>query len=175
MGLTGIAQTVDHSDRVVDCRIQADGIVGSGDIVVDRSGKSHRGNAVEGHIGCTAEGSVSADANERVDTVLAAGCHCLLHCLLGLELGATAGKQERAAHADHVVYGLVGKLNELALEKTRITTNNANGLDAHRICLIDHCFYASTHSGRVSARGQNADFSELFHFLSLPKYQNFII
>ena len=98
MRLAGIAQTVNALKHRVHGGVKADGVVGRGDIVVDRTGHSDGGDAADGKIGRTAEGAVAADGDDGVDIIAAAGVYRLAHALFGLEFGAAVGIDYGSAH-----------------------------------------------------------------------------
>ena len=164
MGFTRVTKLVNEVDDGVHCGVKADGIVGGGDVVIDRTGDADGGNAELREHGSALEGSVTADGNDTVDTELCTVRKSLLLSLGGLELGATVGIQERAALVDHVGYVAHGKRTDVTADKARVSVVNTQYLDALGNGRANDAADCGIHAGSVSTRGENADSFKLFHF-----------
>ena len=174
MRVAGVAETVNHLDDGVHSGIKADRLVGGGDIVVDGAGKSDAGYAVVCKVGRTAEGSVSADSDDTVDSELLACTLSGENSRLLLELEASVRPEHRAAAGDDVVNRTVVKMNgtvkllavhySLGMDKPLIALVDTDDLDSagdRRACYRANC---CVHTGGISARGKNPYLSEFSHY-----------
>ena len=87
----GILNLVDCLHCSVHCGIEADGVLGTGDIQVNGSGKTDGIDAQSGQCLRTTIGTVTADDNDTVDTVLFTDLSALLLSFRFLELQTTCG------------------------------------------------------------------------------------
>ena len=154
---------------------KADRVIGGGDIVVYRSGKTDRRDAPDGEVGRAAEGSVAADRDDAVDVVVTAGLYGLCHALFGLELRAAVGVEDRAAETAYVGDVAGSELLQLAADEAGIALHDADDLNS--VSVSGKCDGADrrVHAGCVSAGGQDADFSELCHCIYHPFLKIFIL
>ena len=179
VGLGGIAEGIEQAQRGVQSGVEADGLLGGGDIVIDGGGNADGGDAVVGQVGSTAEGTVSADGNDRVDVVLIAGAESLVHALGGGELGTAAGVQDGAAaghdvgHAGGVEGAQVALTDDLGvgfvrgMEQTRVAAEDTHHLKALTQGAAGSGTDRRVHTGGIAARGKNTDSSEVCHDYNL--------
>src|SRR5699024_5851829 len=78
VGGDGVADLVDGLHRDVHRGVEADGILGAGNIVVDGAGKADAGDAGPAKVAGAAEGAVAADDDQAVDPELTAVVGSLL-------------------------------------------------------------------------------------------------
>ncbi len=97
VGLGGGVQPVDRLGRDVHRRVEAEGEVGAGEVVVDGLGYADHIDAEVGQLGRDPEGVLAADRDQRVDAVLGEVRLDLLHAAVDLERVGPRGPQDRAA------------------------------------------------------------------------------
>ena len=175
MGLGSVAEGVEQTQSGVQRGVEADGLLGGGNIVVDGGGDADGRNAVVGQIGGAAEGTVTADGNDRVDVVLLAGAESLVHTLGSGELGAAAGVQDGTAaghdvgHAGGVEGAQVALTDDIGIrlvggtQKAGVTAQNAHHLKALAQGAACGCADGGVHTGGVATRGKNSDFLKFCH------------
>ena len=161
--LAGIAQLVDELDDGVHRGIEADGVVGGGDVVINSAGDTYAGNAVSGQVGSASEGAVAAQRHDAVDAEAMAGVYRLLHALLGLELGAAVGIKYRAALVDDVGNVAHAEGLYISVDKSRVSAINSHDLNATRERGTGNGSDSGVHSGCIAAGGKYAYSSEFFH------------
>ena len=160
----GVAEFINKLDYGVHSGIEADSILGGGNIVIDGSRDSYAGDAVCGKLGRAAEGAVAADRNNTVYTKLVAGIDSLLHTLLGLELKATVGIKDSTALVDYVRNVTESEVFRLVIDKSRVTAIYRYDLNAPCERGTGYCSYCGIHAGRISSGGKHAYSFKCFHF-----------
>ena len=164
VGLHGIPQLVDALHRRVGGGIESDGVVRTDNIVVDRAGDAHHGNAEFGQILRTAERAVAADGHQAVQPQQLTGGVGLLLALLGAELVAAGAVEDRAAPVDDPADAGVVHLQNVAGDQALIAAADSHALDAPGQRTADHGADTGVHARRVAAAGQYADtFHCIFH------------
>ena len=171
--LTGVAKLIDSLKSGVHSGIKADGVVGCGDIVVDRAGNADGGDTVERKIGRAAEGSVAADSNDSVDIIFLTGLYSLLNAFLIFELVATVGKKNSTAKVFNIGYGTRVHINDLALDKSAVAADDALYLKSVCKRTTGDSTNSAVHAGSITARGENADGVKFFHsFLASCRFES---
>ena len=166
VGLHGVAELVHTLHGGVGRGVEADGVVGADDVVVDGAGDTHHGNAELGQVLRAAECAVAADGHQAVQTDELAGGVGLLLPLLGAELVTAGGVQNGAAAVDDAADAGVVHLDDVAGDQALIAAADAHALDAPGVGAADHGADAGVHAGGVAAAGQHADtFDCVFHTL----------
>ena len=164
MGLHGVPQLVDALHRRVGGGVEADGIVGADDIVVDGAGNTHHGDAPLAQILGAPEGAVAADGHDAVQSQQLAGIIGLLLPCLGAELLAAGGIQDGAAPVDDAADAGAVHLHEVAVDEALPAAADAHHLDAPAQGAAHHGADGGVHTRRVAAGGQDTDaFYCVFH------------
>src|SRR5271156_6832410 len=158
VGERRVADAVDSLERGVDGGIEADRVVGAGDVVVDRRGDDENRDAGLGGKNCRpGHRAFAAYYYQRLDqmTPQVAGREAARG--LRAEFRRTRGFQEGAAALDHVGDGAaVERLGEGA-DKALIAAPEAYHLDSGDRRAADHGADRCVHPRRVAARGENRD------------------
>ena len=157
MGLHGVPQPVDALHRRVGGGIEADGVVGTDDIVVDGTRDAYHGDAELGQVLCAAERTVAADSHQAVQSQQLAGVGRLLLALLSTELVAPCAVQDGAAAVDDAADAGAVHLHDVAGDQAGVAPPDAHALDAASQRTADHGTDAGVHARCVSAAGQHAD------------------
>ena len=90
-------QAVDRLRGDSHCSVEAEGVVGGVEIVVDRLGYADDGQAVLGERGGDTEGVFTTDRHERVDTQVCEVALDALDAALHLDRVGARGAEDRAA------------------------------------------------------------------------------
>ena len=166
--LHGVAQLIDTLDSGVARGIEADGVVGAHDVVVDGARHADARNALARKRLCAAERTVAAAADEAVDAQILAGVGRLLETLLGHHFLAACGVQHGAALADDAVNAARAHLDDVTVDQAAVAAADAE--DGNIICRrasndrTDECVHARC----VAAACKYANSSNLlFHRESL--------
>ena len=163
VGFAGVAKPVHRFKNGIHRRVKANGIVGSGDIVINSTRNSNSGNSVESKVCSASERSVATDSNDSVDIMLLTGIYRLLDTLLGLELGATVGIKHSSAVSDYIGYRSGSEGDHLLGDKSAVSADYSHYLNALVQSLSCNSSYCRVHTGSVAARGENAYSFKLFH------------
>ena len=162
--LHGVAQLVDALDRSVARSVEADGVVGADDIVVDGARHADARNALARKRLRAAERTVAAAADQAVDAQILAGVGRLLETLLGHHFLAAGGVQHGAALADDAVNAARAHLDNIAVDQTAIAAADAE--NGNVVCRrasndrADEC----VHTRRIAAACKYANSANLlFH------------
>ena len=158
----GILNLIDSLHCSVHCGIEADGVLGTGDIQVNGSGKTDGINAQSGQCLRTTIGTVTADDNDTVNTMLFADLSTLLLSFRLLELQATCGSKNGTTALDDIGYILGFHIYDLFIQKTLITFFNTLNLQSSCNSCTNNCTDSSVHSRCITAAGQYADRLNLF-------------
>ena len=167
----GILEVVNHTQGGVCRCVKTDGVVGCGNVVINGAGNADGGNAELGHIGCTAEGSVTANADECFNALSLAGLNGDHLYFSFFEFGQTAGIQACAANRHSAAHHLTCQGNDIPIDKACVAAHNANDLNAHFGCAVENRFYARVHAGSIAARGENANFLKCHKVSFLPAFR----
>ena len=121
MGRCRIAQLVDRVDDRIRRRVAADGVVHAPDIVVDRARQTHNGEAVllREQL-CAAQGAVTADDAEPLDTTLDEILMPEAAAFGGLPTLAACCPEEGAAALNDVAHILGLEFTQVLLEQSVI-------------------------------------------------------
>ena len=170
-----IAQLVERVDDRIGRRVAADRVVRAPDIVVDRAGKPHDGDArLLREQRAAREAAVAADDDEALDAALLEVLIALAASLRRLELRAARRPEERAAALDDVADAAARELDNIVLEHTVIAVLDA--IDLH--ALIERRAHDSARR-RVHARAVAAgrhDGNRFFnHFYISPVLRNYLL
>ena len=164
MGLHGVAELVHALHGGVGSGVEADGIIGAVDVVVNSAGDAHHGYAEFGQILRAAERAVAADRHQTLQTDELAGGVCLLLPLLRAEFVTTGGIEHGAAAVDDAADAGVVHLHDVAGNKTLPAAADAHALNAPCVGTAYHGADAGVHARRVAAAGQHTDaFHCVFH------------
>ena len=170
MGLHGVAELVHTLHGGVGRGVEADGVVGADDVVVDGTGDAHHGDAELGQILRAAERAVAADGHQSVQPQQLAGGVGLLLPLLGAELVASGAVQHRAAPVDDPADAGVVHLQNIAGDQSLIPAADAHTLDAPGQRAADHGTDTGVHARRVTAAGQYADTLHCIFHIPRPHF-----
>src|SRR5579862_2680801 len=153
-----IADAVDRLERGVDRGVEADRVVGAGDVVVDRGRDDEDRNAgLAAEERRTDHRAFAADYYQRLDlmTPQVAGREAARGGRT--ELGRSRSLEESAAALNHVGDGAsaerLGKIADEAL----VAAPEADDLDSCHRRATDHRAYRGVHPGRIAAGGKNRD------------------
>ena len=168
MGRGGILYLVDGVHGRIDGGVEADGVVGAGDIQVDGAGNADGVDAVSGQSLGSAVGAVAADDDDAVNAILSADLGALGLPFLRTEFRAPGRAQNGSAGLDDPGHVPGPHLIDLLVQKAPVAP-----FDAHDLYFAMKSFsYDRTngriHAGRIAAAGQYADGFDLFAHFSLP-------
>ena len=170
VGLHGIPQLVDGLQGRVAGGVIADGVAGTGDVVVDGAGNTYHGDAALRQTEQALEGTVAANTHQSVQPQHFAGCNGPFLSGGGLELLAAGGIEHGAAPAGQIAHALKSQLGKIPVDQPMIPTTDAHALDAHMGAGSGHRTDGGVHAGGVSPAGQNADSAySFFHLCILLK------
>ena len=171
VGLHGVPQTVDGVHGGIGGGVEADGVVGADDVVVDGGGDADHGHAGLGQRLCAPEGAVAADGHDAVQTQkLAGGGSPLLACL-GAEFVAAGGVEDGAASIDDMGDGAGVHTDDIAVDKAVVAAADADALDAAVQAVADYGADGGVHTRGVTAAGEDANaFHRMVHGQT-PRYQ----
>ena len=138
VALGGVAQPVEGVGRHLDGGPEAEGVVGGGEVVVDRLGHRHDVDAHLPQLGGDPQRAVAADHDQRVDP---GGAHVLDHLggavggaaagqRVGEGVGAVGGAEDRAAEADQVADVGGAEPAEAPLDEPREAVQHPHDLGA---------------------------------------------
>ena len=171
VGFAGVAEPVHHLHDCIHRGVEADGIVGRGDVVVDGAGNADGRDPVVGKVCRAAERAVAAAGNDAVDVIFFAGSDGLRHALRRFEFKAAVGIKNGAASCDDVAkVGRGGKKLHIVVNESLVSLINAVNLDAAGERGSRRGADDGIHAGRVAAGGQDADSSEIFHMFFYPSF-----
>ena len=166
MGLHGVAELVHALHSGIGRGVEADGVVGADDVVVDGAGDAHHGDAELGQILRAAERAVAADGHQPVQTDELAGGVGLFLPLVGAELITAGAVQNGAAPVDDAADAGVVHLQDVAGDQPLPAPADTHALDAPRVGAAHHGADTGVHARRVAAAGQHADaFHCVFHIV----------
>lgn len=131
------------------------GIAGTGDIIIDRTGDAYHGDPVPGQIMQAPKGTVSADPYNTIQPQQLTGIHRFLHPKLCPKL-ITAGRiQHRSTQpadtADTVVVQYLG----ISIDKAVKSSSNTHTFNSKVYTGPDHRPDSSIHTGSVPAACQD--------------------
>ena len=157
MGLHGISQLIDTLNGGVGCSVEADGVVGAADVVINGSRDADHIDAVFGKGKCTPESTVTANGHNAVQTQEMAGGNRSFLAFFRHKFLTAGGIENSAAPIDDMGYlGLI-QSNDVTRNKAVPATANTVALNA----MIQSSTYDSTdtgvHARCVAAAGQNSD------------------
>ena len=157
VGLGRVSNHVDHLHDGVHRGVEADGEVGTGDVVVDGAGDADTVDAFAGQGLGTAEGTVTADDDDAFDAETVAHVGRLLLTAVGHELHA-AGRSENGTTALYDVgYAAQVHLRDITGHQAFIAIVDAD--DAHIVFKAgtDDGTDSCIHARGVAAAGKDAD------------------
>ena len=157
VGLGRVTDHVDHLHDGVHRGVEADGEVGTGDVVVDGAGDADTVDAFAGQGLGTAEGAVTADDDDAFDAETVAHVGRLLLTAVGHELHAAGRSENGTAALDDVGYAAQIHLRDITGHQAFIAVVDADhthivleaGTDDGTDCCI--------HARGVAAAGENTD------------------
>ena len=162
MGGRCITNLIDGLHRCVYSGIETDRIVGTSDIKVDRSRKADRVDSESGKFSGTAEGTVSSNYNDTVDTMFLTYLSAAPLAFLSREFLTAGSVKDRTAAIDRIRNAYAVHIYDFFLKESGITTHNSLYLQS----FIDSGSYDRTdcciHSRSISAAGQYSDRSDFF-------------
>ena len=162
MGGGSITDFIDGFHRCVYSGIETDRIVGTGDIKVNGSRKTNRVDSESGKLSGTAEGTVSSDHNDTIDTMFLTYLSATLLAFLSCELLTAGCVKDRTAAVDRVRNADAVHIYDFFLKESGVATHDSFYLQA----FIDSGSYNRTdcriHSRGISAAGQYSDRSDFF-------------
>ena len=151
VGLSCVADTVDHVDSGVDSRIKAYGVFRAGYVVVDSAGNADAVDARRGKRSGSAEGAVAADNNNALDALAAAELSRSFLGFLLLELLASGGLEHGSAVADYIGNRAKVHLLDVAVEKSVIAAIDAENAHTPVDARTDYRSYSRVHARSVAA------------------------
>ena len=159
MGLGGGVQPVDGLGGDADRGVEAEGVVGGGQVVVDGLGHADAVDAVlVGEPGGDAEGVLAADRDERVDLVLGEVLLDAADAVLLLEGIGARGAEDGAAAGQDAAHGGDVERDGVAFERTAPAVPEADELVAVLLhALADDGPDDGVEPGAVAASGQYSD------------------
>ena len=164
MALGSVAQFVDHFQRSVHRGIVADGVLGTGDIVINGAGQADHGNTAVCQCAGTTVGTVTANDDQCINAQLTALLSALILTFLGLELQAACRIQNGAASRDDVRNAAQVHFKALAVQQAIVAALNADHTEALVQACTDNGANCSIHTRSVAAAGQHTNrFDLLFH------------
>ena len=162
MGCGCITDFIDRFHRRIHRGVETDRIVGTGNIEVDRSRKTDGVDPKGGKLSGTAEGTVSSDHDDPVNSMFSADFGAALLTFLGREF-LTAGRvEDRTAAVDRIRNAHTVHIYDFFLKESGVTTHDPLYLQS----FIDSGSYNRTncriHSRGIAAAGQYSDRSDFF-------------
>ena len=163
VGIAGLANLVQAFAGSVQRRVEADGVIGVGQIVVDGSRHADGGKAQPGKRLRALVGAVAADADQSLDAQIVQIAHGQLLNLQIVEVHAARGAQEGAAAVDFVRDAARGQ-NFKIVVLVRAAHEHAvvAALEAHHRHVVmqrcaNHRADGRVHARSISAGGQNTN------------------
>ena len=157
VGLHGVAQLIDALDRGIAGGVKTDGVIRAADIIINGTRNADARNSLAGKRLCTTECTVTAAADQAVNTEVAAGVSRLLQTFLGQHFLAACGVQHGAA-----VYTAGTHLDDVTVDETAVAAANAENGNIVCACAADYRADKCVHTGCVAAAGKYADSANLF-------------
>ena len=119
--------------------VKTDGVIRAADIIINgtRNADDAR-NTAAGKRLCTAECTVTAAADQAVNTEVTAGVSRLLQTFLGQHFLAACGVQHGAALADNAVYTAGTHLDDVTVDETAVAAANAKNGNIVCACAADY-------------------------------------
>ena len=164
VGLHGVPKAVNALHGRVGSGIEADGIVGADNVLVNGAGDTHHRDAALAQLLGAAKGAVAADGHHAVQPQKLAGIHGPLLARLGAELLAAGGIEHSAAAVDDAADagGIHG--HNVSVNKPAPAPTDTHALDAPSQGRADHGPDAGIHARSIAAAGEDADaFHCVFH------------
>ena len=157
MGLHSVPQLVDALHRRVGGGVEADGVFGADNVVVDGAGDAHHGYAAFAELLGTPEGAVAADGHDAVQPQQLAHTGGLGLALRRAELLAAGGIENGAAAVDDAADAAGIHAVKIPVDEAGPAPADANALDAPVQSRAHHGPHRRVHARRVAAAGQHAD------------------
>jgi len=159
--LGGGVQPVDRFGRDGDRGVEAEGVVGGAQVVVDRLGHAHDADAVVGQALRDAEGVLAADRDQRVDALVGQDLLDLLDAALDLVRVGARGPQDGAAAGEDVLDVVEAERAAVPGQRAVPAVAEAHEVPAvHLDALAHHGADHRVESRAVAAAGQHTDTHE---------------
>lgn len=160
MGFGGFADVVDAIADRVQAGVETDGVVGRGDVVIDRAGQAdavdaHLGELLGAHIG-----AVAADDDEGFDAHLLQIVDRFLADGFFFEFAQTGGLENRAAFGDDVGDRGTVHRNDVAFDEAFVAVDDAVHLQTVTQTGADDGANGAVHARRISAGSENTNFMD---------------
>ena len=167
MGVGGIADLVDRFNGGIDCGIEADGKVGSGDVLIDGARQADTGDIEFGaQLMGAAKGAVTADDDEAIDTELFQVGVCLFAAFMFEEFLAAGGLEDGAAALDDIGHASGVHGDDIVLDHSAITAHDAKYLHSIIYSGTNNGTDGGIHSRSIAAGSEYANFSDfVFHLI----------
>ena len=157
MGLHGVPQLVDALHRRVGGGVEADGVFGADNVVVDGAGDAHHGYAAFAELLGSPEGAVAADGHDAVQPQQLAHAGGLGLALRRAELLAAGGIENGAAAVDDAADAAGIHAVKIPVDEAGPAPADADALDAPIQSRAHHGPHRRIHARCVAAAGQHAD------------------
>ena len=158
----GILNLVDCLHCCVDSGIETDGVLGTCNIQIDSTGKTDGIDTKSGQGLRATIGTVTADNNDTVNTMLSADLSTLLLSFRFLELQTTCSSQNRTTTLDDIGHVLCLHIYDLFIQKTLIAFFDTLNFQSSCNGCTNNSTDSSVHSRCITAAGQYADRLNLF-------------
>src|SRR5690606_19598662 len=158
VALGGGVQPVDRLHRDVHGRVEAEGVVGGVQVVVDGLGYAHHLHALLVELGGHPESVLPADRDQRVHALGDQVRLDLLHAAVDLERVGTGGAEDGAATREDAAYRLHVQRSGEVLQRAAPPVAEAYELVAELAdALADHRSDHRVQARAVTATGEHAD------------------
>ena len=157
VGLHGVPQLIDALNGGVGGGIEADAVVGAGDIVVDGTGNADDVDAVLAQRLSAPEGAVAADGNDAVQSQELAGGHRPALAFLGHKFLTAGSVQNGTAPIDRMGNALFIQTNDIAGDETVPAPADTVAFQSVIQRSTDDRTDTRVHARRVSAGSQHTD------------------
>ena len=154
----GVAQFIDDVETGVDCRIEAEGVIGIFQVVIDGAGDTDGGDAVFlAQAFGAAERTVAADDDQAFDAAVVERFDGLLLPLYRVHFHTAGGTQHGAAALHDVGNAAHLHRHHIVVDQARIALFDPVDLHAEILCRSDDRTDTGVHAGRVAAACQHTD------------------
>ena len=150
----GITQLIDRLHRGIDGGIEADRIIGTCDIEIDGTRHTDGVDAECTQLAGATEGTVTTDDNDSVDTMLTADLRTTGLALRCGKLLASCSVEDSTTTADGIRYRGRIHVDDLLLQKTRISSHDTLYLDALVNRRTNHATDTGVHARCITTRCQ---------------------
>ena len=176
MGSRGITNLIDGFHRGVDCGVETDGIIGTGNIQVNGTRNSNGIDSESSQLLRSCEGTVTTDHHQTFDAMLTADLCRLLLSFRCTHLCTTRSIKHGTTTGNSIRHISCSKICDLAVDQAIVSFINTLYLQTFCNTAADNRPDGSIHARCIAAACKNSDcFNRVCHDFTLQKLLVFSI